>query len=390
FFVELKSALTRVGESLHVVLSFRQEVLAPIESLWDPSNRREEGCTWDTFHLQKLDVAGARQAIEGPAGKVGVQFDQRVVDCLVNELSLRTVRMPNGRIGYSRGDSVEPVALQIVCKALWDSFGGRAGKITDFDVKRAAGKVSGGSRPGTRLEEDMAWLVREALQSFFDETIKSTAGKHDVQEALLRVHCLQFVTQEGARRPVCRGESRTGRILNPIIDTLEGTHLLRAEERGGDTWYELAHDRLIEPILEQQKRQPELAQLFKAVERLQSAVVAEEGEEGQGLHGFFKNRDSLLAEVEDYGSGLYPEEIDFVLRCCLATGTRLDLWTRRIREYQEQGGQGGLGERLIGTLEDALGNDDVRVRANAVGIVGRRSLVPCEPLRLQHLESRLP
>ena len=392
FFLELQQALERASDSLHIVLSFRQEVLAPIQSLlWGPSKEKEESCTWDTFYLQKLDLAGARKAIEGPAERVGVQFAPHVVDCFIRELSMRTVRTHHGKIGYSPGDFVEPVALQIVCGRLWSSFGGLAEKITAVDVKKAAMETSGGGRPGTTLQEDVKVLVRGALQNFFDETIKKTAEKHKVREELLRVHCLQFVTQEGARLPVRHGENRTGRILNPIIETLVESHLLRAEERGGDTWYELAHDTLIEPILEQQKREPGLAQLVKSVELLQSVVRAAGRETGKDLSGFFEDHDGLVAAVEKYDSGLYPEEAEFVLRCCLATGTRLSFWTKRLRKYQEQNSQEALGEVLIGALEDALGSPDATVRRNAVRLVGERSLVPGDgPQRLQDLEHRLP
>lgn len=389
FFFELHRALARGQGRLRVVLSFRHEALAPIESLWDPSRRQEEGCTWDTFYLQKLDRAGARKAIESPAERMGVRFAAHLVDRLVNELSMRTVRTHSGRIGHSPGDSVEPVALQIVCWRLWASFGGLAETITARDVKKAAMDISGESRSGTSLENDVERLVQGALQNFFDETIKKTAKDHNVQEDLLRVQCLQFVTPEGARLPVCRGENRTGRILNPIIDSLAESHLLRAEERGGDTWYELAHDKLIEPILEQQKKKPELMQLVKSVDLLESAVSA--AAKGKDLSGFFANRDGPIAEVENYLSGLYPEEIEFVLRGCLATGTRLSFWTRRLREYQEQNRQEGLGEALSRTLEDALGNPSATVRGNAVRLVGERSLFPGDgPQRLQDLERRLP
>lgn len=391
FFLELQQALVSQGDGLHVVLSFRQEVLAPIQSLWDPSKRQEEGCTWDTFYLQKLDVDGARKAIEGPAERLGVRFGAHVVDWLVRELSMRTVRTHQGKIGYSPGDSVEPVALQIVCRRLWTSFGKLSEKLTAVDVKKAVMEISGGGRPGTSLEDDVKLLVRGALQNFFDETVKKTAEEHQVQEELLRVHCLQFVTQEGARLPVRRGENRTGRILNSIIDSLVESHLLRAEERGGDTWYELAHDTLIEPILEQQRSEPRLAQLVKSVELLQSAVRTAGGESGKGLCGFFESHDGLIASVEDYGSGLYPEEIEFVLRCCLTTGTRLSFWTRRLREYQEQNRQETLEELLCGALEDALGNPHAKVRENAVRLVGERSLIPGGgSQRMQDLERRLP
>src|ERR1019366_1083381 len=36
---------------------------------------------------------------------------------------------------------------------------------------------------------------------------------------------------------------------NRLIESLIDTHLVRGEQRAGATWYELSHDRLIEPIL---------------------------------------------------------------------------------------------------------------------------------------------
>ena len=49
---------------------------------------------------------------------------------------------------------------------------------------------------------------------------------------------------------VNRGETETKGLPNPIIDRLRDAYLIRADIRGGETWYELTHDRLVEPIVE--------------------------------------------------------------------------------------------------------------------------------------------
>jgi hypothetical protein len=45
------------------------------------------------------------------------------------------------------------------------------------------------------------------------------------------------------------GEFHTAGIPNPLVFFLEGK-LLRGESRAGGRWYELVHDRFIDPILQ--------------------------------------------------------------------------------------------------------------------------------------------
>ena len=40
-----------------------------------------------------------------------------------------------------------------------------------------------------------------------------------------------------------------GDVGGSAIDALLRAHLVRGEDRRGATWYELAHDRLVEPVM---------------------------------------------------------------------------------------------------------------------------------------------
>jgi hypothetical protein len=63
-----------------------------------------------------------------------------------------------------------------------------------------------------------------------------------------------FVTPAGTRATVYRAGESTGGIPNAAVDELEARHVLRAEFRAGARWYELTHDRMIEPIRASNRR----------------------------------------------------------------------------------------------------------------------------------------
>ena len=59
----------------------------------------------------------------------------------------------------------------------------------------------------------------------------------------------QMITPAGTRGTVFRGSGTTGGILNQAVEVLDSRHLIRRDSRAGAEWYELTHDRFIEPIL---------------------------------------------------------------------------------------------------------------------------------------------
>jgi WD40 repeat protein len=58
----------------------------------------------------------------------------------------------------------------------------------------------------------------------------------------------QLITPAGTRSIVFRDTTHTADLPNQVVDFLEDRHLIRGEWRAGSRWYELTHDRFIEPI----------------------------------------------------------------------------------------------------------------------------------------------
>src|SRR5262249_56396261 len=63
-----------------------------------------------------------------------------------------------------------------------------------------------------------------------------------------------LITAAGARKPVLSGEEAEYGLNAACREVLDKAFLIRSESRGGATWYELAHDRLVEPVRQDNER----------------------------------------------------------------------------------------------------------------------------------------
>ena len=92
--------------------------------------------------------------------------------------------------------------------------------------------------------------MSQALSNFYERSIKSVATDTQVREETLRRWFGDtLITSEGTRAPVNRGNETTGGMPNAAVDKLEAMRLIKGEWKGTNVrWYELAHDRFIEPI----------------------------------------------------------------------------------------------------------------------------------------------
>ena len=107
--------------------------------------------------------------------------------------------------------------------------------------------------PGVRIigEDDLRRVgdLDEVLGEFYDDALRAAAVRAGRPERRLRTDIERvFITPGGTRGTAYRGPTDTNGIPNAAIDELEQRHLLRAERRAGALWYELTHDRLIDPI----------------------------------------------------------------------------------------------------------------------------------------------
>ncbi|MFX0203382.1 MAG: discoidin domain-containing protein, partial [Candidatus Hodarchaeota archaeon] len=180
--------------------------------------------------LVRLRVEDACRAVEGPLTGSKRSFAEGVAARLVGELLKTKAQSVTGETIEAVGEYVEPVQLQIVCQNLWDSLPPDVTVITSRHLQSFGD-------------------VDEALKGFYEDAVQKTISETDVkEEELRRWFDRELITPAGTRGTVYRGKEDTDGIPNAAVDILENEHILRGEHRAGAHWYELTHDRLIEPI----------------------------------------------------------------------------------------------------------------------------------------------
>lgn len=224
FFTQLNEVM-ETDRTLRVLFAMREDFVAhldPFEELLPEELRTR-------FRLEQLREEAALAAVEGPLASTRVRFKEGVAKLLVSDLL--TVPAAPGSDARIVGEYVDPVQLQVVCFSLFRSLPTHTTEISEKDVT-AFGDVN------------------RALQEFYRGALWETSERTRVEEDSLRGWFdSKLITESGTRGLVFRGENTTGGIPNSAVDVLEELHLVRAEVRGMDRWYELSHDRFIQPIL---------------------------------------------------------------------------------------------------------------------------------------------
>jgi len=251
FFRQVAEILT--DPALRVLFAMREDYLAnlaPYERLL-PERLRTR------YRLERLSAEAALQAVEGPLQDTGYSFADGVAASLVQELLNIKVRSAADEMVEVPGEYAEPVQLQVVCQNLWMNL------PSDVQIITAEHLQSFGN-------------VEEALRSFYERAIETAATEASVSKDDLRKWFNeQLITPAGTRGTVFRGDEQTGDIPNSAVDILEDQHIIRAEVRSGARWYELTHDRLIEPIRKANEAWQEKEQ-ERRIEEERQRVRAEE------------------------------------------------------------------------------------------------------------------
>jgi WD40 repeat protein len=224
FFEDLAGAL-RDDPLLRVVLSIREDFLAQL----DPYARLLPDGLRARYRLERLSAGAALHAAKEPARRAGRPFADGVAEQLVQDL--QKVRLDT-ELGPKEvvGEYVEPVQLQVACRSVWEALPESATEITEEHRERFGN-------------------VDEVLGTFYDEAIGAAATAAHTRESTMRSRFAErFITPLGTRGTVFWTRDETGGIPAAAIKELDDRHLVRAELRAGARWYELTHDRLIEPI----------------------------------------------------------------------------------------------------------------------------------------------
>ncbi|MDX1687648.1 MAG: hypothetical protein R3248_06665 [Candidatus Promineifilaceae bacterium] len=227
FFRQITEALRR-DNRLWILLVMREDYVPALDPYLHLLPQRLR----NRFHMQRMGVAAAQEAIAKPASLAGRSFAPGVAQALVDNLRQIRTHDPLAQ-RQALGQFVEPVQLQVVCYQLWQQLGKRP--VTEITMQH--------------LEE--LGDVDTALAQFYEQAIETVLVQADVTELELRSWFeRQLITEAGTRGTVFYGAEETAGLDNEIVSQLANQFILRAEMRAGGLWYELVHDRFVEPILQ--------------------------------------------------------------------------------------------------------------------------------------------
>lgn len=224
FFDEIGDALDE-DSRLRIVFSMREEYIASL----DPYASRLPEHFRTRFRLEPLRKQAALLAVTRPLKKTGRRFTDQAAEKLVENLSHLPVKSSDG-MAVASGEFVEPLQLQIVCQRLWRSLPEGVKTIDENYIRDYSD-------------------VDQALAHYYETCIAEVVQEFKAEEVALRSWFEDaLITPEGTRGLVYRDKRSTRELPNPWVDLLERLHLIRAEIRSGARWYELIHDRFINPI----------------------------------------------------------------------------------------------------------------------------------------------
>jgi DNA-binding beta-propeller fold protein YncE len=233
FFVNVSKAL-EAYPLLRVVFTMREEYIAGL----DPFARMLPERLKRRFRMERLRAEAALRAVEGPLEGTGRRFGPRVAKKLVNNLMQVPIKYVGGTVSTT-GEYVEPVQLQIVCHNLWEALPTSVGVIDERDVSKFGD-----------VDSALAKYYSDALKKVIETREK--VDKSKTYEKGLRIWFEKsLITPVRTRGTVYMDEGHPeDNPSPPVVKLLEDLRLIRPELRGGATWYELTHDRFIEPILQ--------------------------------------------------------------------------------------------------------------------------------------------
>ncbi len=254
-----------------------------------------------TCRLDLLGATAAQQAIRQPARGSGVEFDAAAATRLIDDLRRVHVQRPDGSVEEQLGPAVEPVQLQVVCYRLWNMHFNGHGVESPGDDRQI-----------TLADVEAVGDVNSALTAYYAERVAAIADATGVRERAIREWFdRRLITPQDIRGQVLQGEGQSQGLDNRAIRALIDAYLVRAEKRRGATWFELAHDRLIEPI-----RSDNAAWSVSHLSQLQrQADLWDTRSRPDGL----LLRDAALVEAEKWASNHADEltavERDFLEQC---------------------------------------------------------------------------
>lgn len=233
FFADLGRTLA--DRNLWALFAVREDFLAPIISLGRVLPTRFK----QTFRLNFLSKENACDVIQRTANLGNYEFETDALNRLVDDLAIVNVQGADGKFEPVPGEFVEPLHLQVACQHILQKLPEGTTRIEKHHLQHPN---NGGPRPETSVDE--------ALAAYYKSELARIAGADQELEQDLRFWIQEnLIDPTGIRIPLRQGVQTTEGLENQVIDKLYNAYLVRKERRLNATWYELAHDRLVQPIL---------------------------------------------------------------------------------------------------------------------------------------------
>lgn len=211
---------------VHLLLSIRSEFISALR----PFEKILGGGSGHSFHLLPFSPDNALEAVLRPLEGTSRTFAPQAAEHLVTELQTVRIVSAVGERTEVISETIEPVQLQVVCTTLWESLPEQVREIKIEHIRRYAD-------------------VDRALTDFCDQALAMVSADHDLDPDDLRQWLIDtFITELGTRSTAYEGPTQTAGMPNSVLHALEDRHLLHAEIRSNSRWFELQHDRLIQPL----------------------------------------------------------------------------------------------------------------------------------------------
>lgn len=223
FIDQLITLVTSPQLALSLVISMREDFALELNAF----KPKLPTILFENFYrLEKLGRDTALMAIETPVKQLGFNYEPELLKVLTNDLLSRELdRDPNLPIAELR-ITVEPPYLQIICAHLWELNKKSSDKRLHLASYEKAGRAQG------------------ILKSYITGILASFNHKERQLASLAFDH---LVSQRGVKMAyTAPALAKTLKVktaeLQTVLEKLEKLRILRKQQRGEETWYELYHD----------------------------------------------------------------------------------------------------------------------------------------------------
>jgi hypothetical protein len=230
FLAQLRVILEK-NHWLRAVLAIRSDYLADLI----PHERDLPSRMLVRYGLESLKEKPASEAIKQAFTKSGVSITSEELTLLLDRLLSIETGMLGSRV---RGQHVNLIQLQIVCRRLWE------------EKARAVRLRDAGTADGPELLRSSAIDLADSMRSFVDSAVAGAVTQTHADEGVVRRWLEdRLITPTTGRRAILLVDNeKTMGLPDEILDALEDVRLVQVEQRNQSRYAELTHDSMVTAV----------------------------------------------------------------------------------------------------------------------------------------------